>query len=208
VVEGEDSGESDLQGRVLLMTRELDCKQRKTGRRFFLVATAVVTLASSLTMSSSALAVEVAYNQSVFARFNNGHVGIVRIGLEKDLSNRMARAKVHVWCVRPGGAKVACDAIRFWDAHNAFLREGLSVQVWRSYPVGWFTTGPSRSLPFAYYTPPANGIEFATHWGCPGGGDGWSASFRAIVWRFRAAANDQWSKEKTRVSPTYDGTFC
>jgi hypothetical protein len=207
MVRYEDPCEPHLQGEVLLTTPFRFAVNGGAGKRVVAVGLAVMAFGGSLVLASTASAVEVAFNQSVFARFANGHIGMVRIGLEKDLANGTARAKVHVWCARSGGIKVACDAIRFFD-HAGFVYEGLSVQAWRTFPVGWWTSGPTRSLPFAYYTPPVNGIEFATPWGCPGGGDGWSASFRAIVWRFRAAANDQWSQEKTRVSPTFDGRFC
>jgi hypothetical protein len=179
---------------------QLTYNSRRSSPRAAALTLAVAALAGSLLLSASAYAKEVAYNESIFARFNNGHVGIVRIGLEKDANSR-ARAKVHVWCARSGAVRVPCDAIRFYD--------GLSVQKWAGDANEWQSV-LGQGLVRGDDSPPVNGLEFATDWECPGPGDGtgWYGSWRAVVSRFRAAANDQWSKVKTRVSRTYKGGFC
>lgn len=180
---------------------------RGLSRRAVLPAV-VAAVALALSLSSNALAAEVSYNESVFARFANGHVGIVRISLEKNAAGE-ARAKVHVWCARPGAVKIACDAIRFSSSAGA---AGLSVQKWSADIAKWRTES-GQGLDVADPTPPVNGLEMASAWDCPGDGywgwlGGWYGSYRATAGSFRAAANGQWSGTKTRVSRTYRGKFC
>ena len=173
--------------------------------RWFRVAplAAVLGLLTAGLLATPAQAVEATQATNYFAQFANGDVGWYKVALEKDLSNSKWRAKITVWCepnTTPGGSKVACDAI---DLNS--LPDGASViqgQYWSEGDAAWASMGgPDGPID---YSPPLAGLSVTSGWACGFGPD----QYRAAAYFFKAAANNQWSQEYTRVTPTYVGTFC